>query len=246
MFNGWCFMNINIPDKVLLKVNENVDIKKLRTTIDKFELDVDSSIERCILEVFKIFDSVKIICRGKNFECFYTKEGNFSIIYRNCDKLVKLSEVSGIFQIPNYLSYSDIMNDIILSGELSRIENKTFISYFESKVSKIFCDYKSDIEIEYYGSPLNLNTDANQCIVVNITKEKYDTYIGRGSKWGNPFKMNNNSNDERNRVCDEYEKWFWKTNLPNDLHELKGKKIGCFCSPLRCHGYFLAREANKI
>jgi hypothetical protein len=35
-------------------------------------------------------------------------------------------------------------------------------------------------------------------------------------------------------------------DLVNDLHELKGKKLGCFCKPKRCHGDFLAREANKI
>ena len=82
--------------------------------------------------------------------------------------------------------------------------------------------------------------------VVNIKKEKYDIYIGRGSKWGNQFKMNNWSDEERNRVCDEYEKWFWTTILPGQLHELKGKVLGCYCKPKRCHGDFLAREADKL
>lgn len=85
-----------------------------------------------------------------------------------------------------------------------------------------------------------------ECKVVNIKKEKYDIYIGRGSKLGNPFKMNNYSNEERNRVCEEYEKWFWTTELPKDLKELKGKVLGCYCKPLRCHGDFLAKEANKL
>lgn len=83
------------------------------------------------------------------------------------------------------------------------------------------------------------------CKVVNLRKQPYDVYIGRGSKWGNPFKMRNSSKAERNRVCDEYEKYFWTTDLPNDLHELKGKVLGCYCKPLRCHGDFLAREVNK-
>jgi len=57
--------------------------------------------------------------------------------------------------------------------------------------------------------------------VVNIKKTKqYDVYIGRGSKWGNPFNMKNYSKEERDRVCDEYEKWFWTTDLPNYLYRI--------------------------
>lgn len=83
--------------------------------------------------------------------------------------------------------------------------------------------------------------------VVNIKKAKsYDVYCGRGSKWGNPFVMKNYSDEERNRVCDEYEEWFWTTDLPNQLHELKGKILSCYCKPKRCHADFLAREADKL
>ena len=81
-------------------------------------------------------------------------------------------------------------------------------------------------------------------IAVNIKKENYDIYIGRGSKWGNPFIMKNNSIEERNRVCDAYEKWFWTTNLIDSISELYGKRLGCFCKPARCHGDFLANLAN--
>ena len=85
-----------------------------------------------------------------------------------------------------------------------------------------------------------------ECKVVNLKKDKYYIYIGRGSKWGNPFIMKNYSKEERNRVCEEYEKWFWTTDLPSQLHELKGKTLGCYCKPLRCHGDFLVREVNKL
>lgn len=85
-----------------------------------------------------------------------------------------------------------------------------------------------------------------QTKVVNLRKDRYDVYIGRGSKWGNPFRMKNNSIEERNRVCDAYEQWFWTTELPKSLHELKGKTLGCYCKPLRCHGDFLAKEVDKL
>ena len=81
---------------------------------------------------------------------------------------------------------------------------------------------------------------------VNKYKEAYDIYIGRGSKWGNPFQMKNKSEEERDRVCNEYENWFYTTDLINDILELKGKKLGCFCKPARCHGDFLAKMVNFV
>ena len=84
-------------------------------------------------------------------------------------------------------------------------------------------------------------------VAVNSRTDDYDVYIGRGSKWGNPFVMRDKSDHERDRVCDAYEAWFMnQPDLVNSLHELKGKRLGCFCKPKRCHGDFLAREANKI
>ena len=82
-------------------------------------------------------------------------------------------------------------------------------------------------------------------VAVNKSKSKFDVYIGRGSKWGNPFKMKNYSLAERNRVCDEYEKYFFKSGLYKSIPELVDKKLGCFCKPLRCHGDFLAQCANE-
>lgn len=85
-----------------------------------------------------------------------------------------------------------------------------------------------------------------KCVAVNLKREGYDVYIGRGSKWGNPFAMKNYSDAERVRVCEEYETYFWTTDLPNQLHELKGKRLGCYCKPKQCHGDFLAKLVNDL
>lgn len=87
---------------------------------------------------------------------------------------------------------------------------------------------------------------AKICRVVNLRQEPYDIYIGRGSKWGNPFPMKNNSQEERDRVCDAYEEYFYKSTLKSYLYELKGKTLGCYCKPLRCHGDFLAKLVNEL
>ena len=84
-----------------------------------------------------------------------------------------------------------------------------------------------------------------KCTVVNLKIAPYDVYIGRGSKWGNPFRMRNYTQAERDRVCDAYEKWFYTTDLPEQLHELRGKRLGCYCKPARCHGDFLTKLTNE-
>jgi hypothetical protein len=76
--------------------------------------------------------------------------------------------------------------------------------------------------------------------VVNRRKESYDVYIGRGSKWGNPFRLGRAGT--REEVIKKYEDWIIHNDvLMQDLHELKGKKLGCYCKPLRCHGDILVK-----
>ena len=75
----------------------------------------------------------------------------------------------------------------------------------------------------------------DKTIVVNKYKEKFDIYIGRGSKWGNPFKIGQDGT--REEVIEKYREWIMsQPELLNSLHELKGKRLGCFCKPKKCHG----------
>ena len=79
------------------------------------------------------------------------------------------------------------------------------------------------------------------CSVVNKYKSPYDVYIGRGSVWGNPYVMKDQSHKERVRVITEYRTYLWeqirlgKVTLEM-LKELDGKRLGCFCAPKACHG----------
>lgn len=73
-------------------------------------------------------------------------------------------------------------------------------------------------------------------------------YIGRGSKWGNPFIMGKDG--DRNEVCEKYEQYLWDALQANQVTkeelvaELWGKNLVCFCAPLRCHGHTLEKAAN--
>lgn len=81
-------------------------------------------------------------------------------------------------------------------------------------------------------------------LVVHCKKDKYDVYIGRGSKWGNPFCIGKDGN--RKEVIDKYRKWLpAQSNLMKSLHELEGKILACWCAPKKCHGDILASIANN-
>jgi hypothetical protein len=76
--------------------------------------------------------------------------------------------------------------------------------------------------------------------VVNCKKEKYDIYIGRPSKWGNPFVIGKDGN--RDEVISKYEMYIMNNpSLIDALPELVGKVLGCWCKPLTCHGDILVR-----
>ncbi len=68
-------------------------------------------------------------------------------------------------------------------------------------------------------------------------------YIGRGSKWGNPFRIG--SDGYRAVVIAKYERWLAdQPPLLPALDELRGCDLVCFCAPLACHGDLLRRLAN--
>ena len=98
----------------------------------------------------------------------------------------------------------------------------------------------------------------NEIKVVNCKNEQYDIYIGRPSgrykppeeggyllHFGNPFILKRDGN--RKTVINKFEKWIRGKDYPRlypkrrkwileNLCNLKGKKLGCFCKPKACHG----------
>ena len=74
-------------------------------------------------------------------------------------------------------------------------------------------------------------------------------YIGRGSKWGNPFVLGRDGN--RDSVCDQYYEYLCQKIesgeiTKSDLLELIGKDLVCFCAPRRCHGHTLVRAVESV
>jgi len=87
------------------------------------------------------------------------------------------------------------------------------------------------------------------CTVVNIYKESYDIYIGRGkgSEWGNPFLIGKDGT--REEVIAKYKLYLWQkiksgVVTKEKLISLDNKRLGCFCKPQACHGDVIAKAVE--
>jgi len=68
-------------------------------------------------------------------------------------------------------------------------------------------------------------------------------YVGRGSEWGNPFRIE--PDGDRAAVIAKYERWLAdQHHLLRALDELSGRDLVCFCALRACHGDLLLRLAN--
>lgn len=68
-------------------------------------------------------------------------------------------------------------------------------------------------------------------------------YIGRPSKWGNPFVIGRDGT--RAEVIAKHRAWICdQPELIAALSELRGRNLVCFCAPAPCHGDVLSELAN--
>lgn len=90
--------------------------------------------------------------------------------------------------------------------------------------------------------------------VVNCKLDHYDVYIGRGSKYGNPFSHLPNSSakfivSSRDEAIEKHKEWFLTQPelIKRAKLELKNKILACYCYPYynNCHGDILLKIANE-
>lgn len=91
----------------------------------------------------------------------------------------------------------------------------------------------------------NMHQDTDRALLTWARQTGRFLRIDRQSDWGNPFEMGEDG--DRDTVCDSYEIFFpRKFSLHNRLDELRGKVLGCWCYPARCHGmYLIAATENN-
>ena len=70
-------------------------------------------------------------------------------------------------------------------------------------------------------------------------------YVGRGSDWGNLYKIGEDGT--REEVIEKFEKVYVPAilkKIPDWLEPLRGKDLVCWCFPKACHADVLLRLAN--
>lgn len=86
--------------------------------------------------------------------------------------------------------------------------------------------------------------------VINIHTQGGDyIYIGRGSPFGNPFKIGEDGT--REEVIEKYRHYFydrlsWDSNFKEKVESLRGCVIGCFCKPQPCHGDIIKEYLDEL
>ena len=82
--------------------------------------------------------------------------------------------------------------------------------------------------------------------VVNLRKEKYTVYIGRGSGFGNPFIIGKSGT--REKVIKKYEKWVRESSILLQQISILPKDaiLGCYCKPKACHGDIIIKIWKEI
>lgn len=81
-------------------------------------------------------------------------------------------------------------------------------------------------------------------LLVHKDHNKYDVYIGRPSRWGNPYRIGRDGT--RDQVNEKYRAYLKRkiksgevTKL--DLIDLDNKVLACYCTPRPCHGDVLIK-----
>ena len=90
--------------------------------------------------------------------------------------------------------------------------------------------------------------------VVNNRKDNIPSdaiLVDRTTKWGNPFKIGMLYQGRiltRENSIQAHQDWLLYSDegakLQEDIHELKGKDLVCWCAPLPCHANTLLKRAN--
>lgn len=110
------------------------------------------------------------------------------------------------------------------------------MSVVNVKVSKLRPKYKN--LKEWMKHPDHVYIGRANVVFIDGARFPHETSI-----WANPFKIGKDGN--RDQVIDKYEKYMKEflqdRELRKNLMELKGKVLGCWCSPARCHGDVLLK-----
>ncbi len=168
---------------------------------------------------------------------------------------MKERHVSFIFIVKSQYESFDYFSFLLFSCYFIQINLKIMQSEKKRKTT----DDQTDIRSKFIKSTTDTPVASTPPTVVHLRRSKgkiiqdCDVYIGRvcnmggwrlnQSKWHNPYSVKQYGRDG---ALNRYRTYIESNtnNLLNDLHELDGKSLGCWCKPSPCHGDIL-RELFK-
>ena len=113
---------------------------------------------------------------------------------------------------------------------------------YEAEIEiKAKMDAGKTVVINEYRHPNLKELSLQNGTLVNIMRP-----TSGGTIYGNESESNDKSDEERDRVCNEFETRQLPYFTDEEIRHLKGKVLMCHCKPKRCHGDSLAKAANDL
>lgn len=128
-------------------------------------------------------------------------------------------------------------------------------------IFSLFCLIMASVDVKKTSSIRVIN-----CKVAHLRKNGYQSlqawldasanhiYVGRnmayyvpgavGSKWKNPYTLKKYGGDVQ-KVLELYREHVMRSGLYEQLGELEGKVLGCWCHPEACHGDVLKEMCEE-
>ena len=134
---------------------------------------------------------------------------------------------------------ADEENDGILTNEISQRAKEL------TKEKKWTQDeLERQLTVKAGGTVVANMRDGKDEALISWAKENgHFQRIDRNSQWGNPYELGKDG--DRETVCDSHKYYFKKKlSLHQQLMDIKGKVLGCWCYPEKCHGDYLKKLAD--
>jgi hypothetical protein len=85
--------------------------------------------------------------------------------------------------------------------------------------------------------------------VVNMRTNAYDVAIDRSGPFGNPYHVGKDG--DRGAVLELYRSYFSRRveqdpEFKRRVLDLRGKRLGCWCSPMPCHGMIIVEWLETV
>lgn len=119
-------------------------------------------------------------------------------------------------------------------------ENSRWVVHWFRDTNKISGEETNPLLMGYQSTL----TGQPQTKLVNVSRYGKDgvRMIDRDTRFGNPFRLEENGGDHtREESIEAYREWFVK-NIQSDeefraaVENLQGETLGCWCKPKDCHG----------